>query len=120
MRVLARFIGSSGILSGVAAVDVEACAAERGVQITAANLGMAKLSNLGTVELIEFVQDTIRKTGKEIAFIVYELEIMQLSVLPTGREIETVKSYLQGNYTLGEVPGNDPWTRWNPEFGGSI
>ena len=117
---LALFFGSSGVAAAIDAKVVEARAAALGIPVCAANLGMAKLSNAGTVELIEYVGDVIRELGKPVAFGVYELELMQLSPLPTGREIEVVKAYLEGDYVLEELDNIDPWNRWETEAGGTI
>lgn len=117
---LALFFGSSGIMGGIGTEVVEARSAALGQPVSAANLGMAKLSNAGTVELIEYVRDVLRDLGKPVAFGVYELELMQLSPLPTGREIEVVKAYLSGDYVLEELANVDPWNRWDSASGGTI
>lgn len=117
---LALFFGSSGVAGGIGTEVVEARAAELGQPVCAANLGMAKLSNAGTVELVEYVRDVLRELNKPVAFAVYELELMQLSPLPTGREIEVVKAYLAGDYVLEELASVDPWNRWEAAAGGTI
>lgn len=117
---LALFIGSSGMMSGAVAPVIEARAAELGMPVTAANLGTGKLSNAGTTELAEFVRDTLRAAGQPVAFVIYEVELMQLSSLPSGREIEVVKDYLKGGYEVGELPSLDPNNIWDPATGGTI
>ena len=117
---LALFFGSSGVMGGIGTEVVEAHSAALGQPVSAANLGMAKLSNAGTVELIEYVRDVLHDLGKPVAFGVYELELMQLSPLPTGREIEVVKAYLSGDYVLEELANVDPWNRWDSACGGTI
>lgn len=117
---LALFFGSSGVAGGIGAELVEARAAALGQPVTAANLGMAKLSNAGTVELVDYVRTVLQDLQKPVAFGVYELELMQLSPLPTGREIEVVQAYLAGDYVLEELAQVDPWNRWQIESGGTI
>lgn len=117
---LALFFGSSGVAAAIDTGGVEARAAALGQPVCAANLGMAKLSNAGTVELVEYVRDVVRELDKPVAFGVYELELMQLSPLPTGREIEVVKAYLAGDYVLEELASVDPWNRWEAVGGGTI
>lgn len=117
---LALFIGSSGIMSATVTSVIEDRAAELGVQISAANLGTGKLSNAGTTELAEFVRDTVRASGKEIAFVMYEVEVMNLSTLPSGREIEVVRDYLDGRFVMETLPGLDPNSIWDLATGGTI
>jgi amino acid adenylation domain-containing protein len=117
---LAIFIGSSGMMSGAVAPVIAARAAELGFPVTAANMGMAKLSNAGTTELAQFIRDTVRAAGKKIAFVMYELELMQLSTLPSGRDIEVVRDYLDGVYTVESLPSLDPNNIWDPATGGTI
>ncbi len=117
---LALFFGSCGISGGIDAATVEAEARALGMQVTAANMGMAKLSNRGTVELVEYARDVVARQGKEVAFIIYELELSQLSTLPTGRELEVVKAYLNGGLILTPNPSPDPSNRWDPATHGTI
>lgn len=116
---LVLFIGSSGTMVGIDTETIEAEAAEQGVHVTAANLGMGKLSNLGSVELVQFVHETIHEYGKEVAFIVYELEVMQLSSLPTWNEVEMVNLYRKGEWKSEGQSRPKQLQAWNFDKGGS-
>ena len=118
---LALFFGSSGTVAAISNEDIEAAALSAGTPITVANLGMSALSNRGTVELIDYVCDIVSKSGKTVAFAGYELDPMQLSELPTGREIEMVKAFLVGEYVMTDLEANtDPLIRWDAATGGQI
>jgi len=115
---LALFIGSSGVFTGVDTKVIEARAAELGHNISAVNLGMQRLSNLGIIELIQFVKQVIKASGKEVAVAVYELEIMQLSTAPVGGVREIVTAYLKGDFSAGNPESDDMRIKWPLETGG--
>ncbi len=115
---LALFIGSSGVFTGVDTKVIEARAAELGHNISAVNLGMQRLSNLGIYELIQYVKEVIETSGKEVAVAVYELEVMQLSISPVGGVREIVTSYLNGDFSAGNPESDDMRIKWALETGG--
>lgn len=117
---LGLFFGSSGTMNAVSTAIAEAEARRLGTDITAVNFGNASLSNLGTVELVHYACDVIRKSGKPVAFAVFELEPAELSTLPYPAHSEIVDKYLAGDFRLGPVKSGDIRSRWLPETGGAL
>lgn len=117
---LALFFGSSGTMNAISTTVAEEEAQKRGSPVTAINFGTASLSNLGTAELVLHACEVIRRSGRPVAFAVFELEPSELSTLPYPAHSEIVDKYLAGHFRLGKVRSGDTRSRWAPEWGGDL
>jgi len=80
-------IGSSGTLHAFDPLTFEHTASTLGQDIYAVNAGLPAVNTTGLAKVASFVRDTLKEANKTAALIIYELDPMQISVLPPKGEI---------------------------------
>ncbi len=119
-RPLALFIGSSGFLRAISTKDIEQRATEMGQSIAAINLGIGALSVEGIAQMSEFVRGCLLRENRRLAYCVFELDPMHLSVFPPPGDLEIVDDYLAGKIKLTAPTDQFSESGWNESVRGTI
>lgn len=86
-------IGSSGTFRGLDPEAFEAEARRLGHTVACLNVGLPAISNAGLARLAGFVREACDQAGVRPALVIYELDPMQVSVLPPSRETPLPESF---------------------------
>jgi len=89
-------VGSSGIFRGFSPELFDAAALKAGIKLHSFNVGLPAVTCAGLSRLCEFIQDSAIAGGVRFPFIIYELDPMQLSILPPKGEIDLYPEYFSG------------------------
>lgn len=111
-------IGSSGTFRGLEPEAFEAEAAALGKPVAALNVGLPAISNAGLARLARYVREACERAQVRPAVVVYELDPMQVSVLPPSRETPLSEAFFAG--TLEPFPDGElkPEFEWSAEARG--
>ena len=108
-------IGSSGTFRGVEPEAFEIEARDQGRTVACLNVGLPAISNAGLARLARFVREACERAGVRPAVVVYELDPMQVSVLPPSRETPLSEAFFSGG--LQPFPDGElkPELEWSAE-----
>jgi len=89
-------LGSSGTFRGIEPEAFEDEAKKLGQAVACLNVGLPAISNRGLARLAVYIRETCVAVGERPKILIYELDPMQVSVLPPSRETPLKESFFIG------------------------
>lgn len=111
-------LGSSGTFRGIDPEAFEEEARTHGKTVACLNVGLPAISNRGLARLAIYIRETCAAVGERPAVVLYELDPMQISVLPPSRETPLSESFFTGKVKPFPDGQLKPEFEWSAEARG--